>query len=157
MDRFLMKNLPIINQTKHPTKVGGKSYKMERTPSPGKWTTLQWGWMVRGWKRYKMEGAKSWQMKNPPMGVDGVGVEKVQDWRSQVLANEESSKEGGSPGEQEQIKYPNLPACLPSSVVKSISDNEMGGGTPFFHFHRQVKDPEWFRLGQICTFVAKFP
>jgi hypothetical protein len=46
------------------------------------------------------------------MGVDGEGVEKVQDWRTQVLANEDSSKEGGSPGEHEQIKYPNLPASL---------------------------------------------
>jgi hypothetical protein len=34
-----------------------------------------------GRKRYKMEGPKSWQMKNPPIGgwVDGEGVEKVQD------------------------------------------------------------------------------
>jgi hypothetical protein len=51
-------------------------------------------------------------MKNPPMGGGWCGGEKVQDWRSQVLANEESSKEGGSPGEQEQINYPNLPASL---------------------------------------------
>jgi hypothetical protein len=77
-------------------------------------------------------------MKNPPMGVDGEGVKKVQDWRTQVLANEESSKEGGSPGEQEQIKYPNLPASLLRWKAYQIM---RGGGTLFMVL-------TW----QICTF-----
>jgi len=34
------------------------------------------------------------------------GEKKVQDGRTQVLANEESSKEGGLLQEQEQTKYP---------------------------------------------------
>jgi hypothetical protein len=83
------------------------------------------------------------------MGVDGEGVEKVQDWRTQVLANEEPSNGGGwwGGGKGTRLKNPSpgkwrflqrgwitrgtwtnqvpKPACLPS-VVKSISDNERG-------------------------------
>jgi hypothetical protein len=154
---FLMKILPIMNQTKHPTKGGGKATRWKgpqvlaneqpsngggwcgggkgtrlKEPSPGKWTTLQWGWMVWGWKRYKIEGPKSWQMRNPPKRVDRQGNR-----------NKSSTQ-----------------TCLPASLLqwwKAYQIIMRGGRTPFFHFYRQVKDPEWFRLGQICTFVAKFP
>ncbi len=110
-----------------------------------------------GRKRYKMEGPKSWQMKNPPIGgwVDGEGVEKVQDWRTQVLANEESSKESGSPGEQEQIKYPNLPASFPWWKAYQI----WRGGEEHHssHFYRQVKCPECFWLGRFVPFCSQIP
>jgi hypothetical protein len=48
-------------------------------------------------------------------------LDKVQDRSTQVLANENSSKEGGPLGEWEQIKYPD------SQVVRSISNKERQG------------------------------
>jgi len=56
--------------------------------------------MVRGWKRYKIEEPKSWQMKIPPKRVDYQGN-----------MNKSSTQ-----------------TCLPpfSGEKKSISDNERG-------------------------------
>ncbi len=48
--------------------------------------------------------------------------EKVQDGRTQVLANKKSSKEGRPLRKYEQIKY-----LTPSLVARSISDKEKGG------------------------------
>jgi len=53
---------------------GWKRYKIE---GPKSWQMknppMGGGWMVRGWKRYKIEGPKSWQMRNPPKRVDRQG------------------------------------------------------------------------------------
>jgi len=49
------------------------------------------------------------------------GEKKLQDGRTQVLANKESSKEGEPLGEWEQIKYPE------PLIVRYISDKERGG------------------------------
>jgi hypothetical protein len=49
------------------------------------------------------------------------GEKKLQDGRTQVLANKESSKEDEPLGEWEQIKYPE------PLIVRYISDKERGG------------------------------
>jgi hypothetical protein len=49
------------------------------------------------------------------------GEKKLQDGRTQVLANKEFSKEGETRGEREQIKYPE------PLIVRNISDKERGG------------------------------
>jgi hypothetical protein len=46
------------------------------------------------------------------------GEKKLQDGRTQVLANKESSKEGEPLGEREQIKYPE------PLIVRNISEKE---------------------------------
>ncbi len=78
-----------------------------------------------GGRGTRWKGPKSWQMKKPPMGVDGWwGGEKgtrfkgPKSWQMRI-----PPKRADLQGNQEQIKYPNLPACLPS-LVKSISDKE---------------------------------
>jgi hypothetical protein len=48
--------------------------------------------------------------------------EKLQDGRTQVLANKKSSKEGRPLRKHEQIKY-----LTPSLVARSIPDKEKGG------------------------------
>jgi len=58
---FLMKNLPIINQTKHPTKRGRKSYKMERTQVLANERILQGGVDGNG-------GEKGTRSKDPSPG-----------------------------------------------------------------------------------------
>jgi hypothetical protein len=51
-------------------------------------------------------------------------LKKIQDGRTQVLANKETSKDGKKLTEQGQLKYPNPPL-----VVRSISDKERGKNT----------------------------
>ncbi len=103
-----------------------------------------------GGKATRWKGPKSCQMKESSKeGWMAMGEKKVQDRRTQVLANEEPSNGGGwwGGGKGTRLKDPSpgkrgflqrgwiargtwtnqvsKPACLPS-VVKSISDNERG-------------------------------
>jgi len=52
---------------------GWKRYKIEGPKSWQMKNPLMGVWMVRGWKRYKIEEPKSWQMKIPPKRVDHQG------------------------------------------------------------------------------------
>jgi hypothetical protein len=48
---FLMKNLPIINQTKHPTKGGGKATRWKEPKSWQMKESSKEGWMAMGEKK----------------------------------------------------------------------------------------------------------